>query len=115
QSCSSVGKTNSVCVEGCAAGRAKVGLANSVTNAKAAISGFIISLHAYGPPLVIFLRQKKTDASCLVFPRKQAQRIARRNRLSARLGPVISLDLLDKPTIEGLILWFRQLAPSPPL
>ena len=60
-----------------AAGRAKVGLAISVTNARAAISAFIISLHACGLPFVTFLQQKD---------RRVARSILKANRRSAPLG-----------------------------
>src|SRR5262249_25454499 len=62
-------------------------------------------LHHISPCLwtfVIFLQQRRPTL-CAFY--------SVRNRLSATLGPFISLDLLDKPTIESLILWFRQLAP----
>jgi hypothetical protein len=60
------------------------------------------------------------DFSCKREDRRHVPCIPQGNRLSvftkeirlgAALGPVISLDLLDKPTIERLILWFAQLAP----
>src|SRR5262249_38614011 len=47
----------------------------------------------------------------VIFPQQRPTSRAfyfRRNGLSATLGPAISSDLVDKPTIEALIRWFPQ-------
>jgi hypothetical protein len=43
-----------------------------------------------------------------VFPKEIGSTTLQACMLSATLGPAISLDLLDKPTTEALILWFAQ-------
>ena len=88
-------------MEARAAGRAKVGLAISVTNARAATNAFIISLHACEPSFMISYSRLTTRAS-----------VRQGDRLGATVGRAISSVLLDKPTIEALILLFAQLAPS---
>jgi hypothetical protein len=71
-------------------------------------------LHHISPYLWTTVRDfpatEKTDALCFVFPKEIGSAYSQGNRLGAALGPAISLDLLDKPTIEGLIRWFARLA-----
>jgi hypothetical protein len=69
-------------------------------------------LHHFSPYLWITVRdvlqQRRPTPSALYSPKEIGSACSQRNRLGATLGPAISLDLMNKPTIEGLILWFAQ-------